>query len=926
MQKRKLLSASPEWRPYKIGDIMCSAVPPHPLINCNAQLFTAVTTDPIEKHRSFLHAWLNPPHMDKSDSTFSLGPMHVDPIIKEKPLERQRNLFIERTLQTQGLASDGRIIPLDDLFETGSGGIPVKTVVLCGTVGTGKSTAVKKLVTAWCSKKLDQFSLIVPFSCEDLSLEKRPVTLNKLICKKYLHLRNLLPDISCDKLQNVLFIFSDMERMKLDFHLARTELCSDPDEPLMPNAIIVNLLRKYLLPEVNILITMRPSALEQIPSTYIGLCAQIYGFSDTERQKMYFMDQLQQSEHGACERENHMEMLYRNLERQNQLAVTCFLPSYCWLISTMLRFLHFSSPSIPLGTLTGMYTTFLHVNFGSEILDSSSPDQMSLVRYVAKTVGRLAYEGIKQKKTSFSEEDLQEYLEVEMKTEQELNQLNIFRSDVFSFFLTPCVQQSEERFVFNIPAMQEYLAALYIVLDEKRTTLQRIGKDMSEMIQKTSEDLSTLLNILARYLPLRLFTLLNLLRMFPRLYGKLGGKSKSKIAHTVAVEMFEEEDELNDDVLDQVSASVLGVEGPVSATGEEKQIEAFELFPMFIGGLLSKDNRNLLDHLGCTISNFAAHEITKALKNHLIKNSQKKLPSSELMDFFFFLYEFQNPHFTCEVVKSMKRINLSSSKMTFLKCFILSSVLSCSNHIVEELDMSSSYLTTEALKALSPLLRHCTNVNLQRNSLGPEACVEFKHLLLDRKCVIKTLSLCGNPVGNIGVQHLAEGLAGNLTLSHLSLLHTSLEDEGVRTLTAHISKNQHLKELNLAFNSISDDAALGLIEVAKNHPTLEKIDLYVNDISADGKKSLQAVSKHREGLNVLVSLTEGTDLSQHWELIFNAVEKNAGLLEQKTLLRHLELLLRDLEDGRKNTGNLLKKMKFLKVEKDVKKLQNNLKH
>ncbi|XP_043936797.1 NLR family member X1 isoform X2 [Protopterus annectens] len=864
--------------------------------------------------------------MEKSDSTVSLGPMHVEPIIKEKLLERQHNLFVEHTVQTQGLESDGRIIPLNDLFETGSSRIPVKTVVLCGTVGTGKSTVVKKLVTAWCSKKLDKFSLIVPFSCEDLSLEKKPITFNKLICKKYLHLRSLLPDISSGKLQNVLFIFSDMERMKLDFQQARTELCSDPDEPLMPDAIIVNLLRKYLLPEVNVLITMRPSALEQIPSTYIGLCAQIYGFSDTERQKMYFMDVLQQSEYGICDTENHMEMLYRNLERQNQLAVTCFLPSYCWLISAMLRFLHFSSPSVPLGTLTGMYTTFLYTNIGGEILDSSSPDQMSLVRYVAKTVGRLAYEGIKQKKTSFSEEDLREYLEVEMKTEQELNQLNIFRSDVFSFFLTPCVQQREERFVFNIPAMQEYLAAMHIVLDERRTTLQRIGKDVSEVIQKASEDLSALLNILAKYLPLRLFTLLNLLRMFPRLYGKLGGKSKSRIARTVAVEMFEEEEEQNDDVLDQISASVLGVEGPVSSTGEEKHIEAFELFPMFMGGLLSQDNRNLLDHLGCTIPNFAVHEITKALKNHLITNSQKKLPSSELMDFFFFLYEFQNPHFTCEVVKSLKRINLSSSRMTFLKCFILSSVLSCCNHVVEELDMSSSNLTTEALKALIPLLRHCVNVNLQRNTLGPEACVEFKRLLLDKECTIKTLSLCGNPISNIGVQHLAEGIAGNETLSHLSLLHTSLGDEGVRVLTSHIGKNQHLKELNLAFNSISDSAALELIEVARNHSSLEKIDLYVNDISADGKKSLHAVSKQREGLNVLVSLTEGTDVSQHWKLIFNAVEKNAGLLEQKALFGHLDLLLKDLENGREHTGNLLKKIKFLKAEKEVRKLQKKLKH
>lgn len=74
--------------------------------------------------------------------------------------------------------------------------------------------------------------------------------------RKYLHLKKH-PLLSGEGAQakDVLFLFNGMERMKLDFRIASTELCSDPNEPLPPNVLVVNLLRKYLLPEVRTIIT-----------------------------------------------------------------------------------------------------------------------------------------------------------------------------------------------------------------------------------------------------------------------------------------------------------------------------------------------------------------------------------------------------------------------------------------------------------------------------------------------------------------------------------------------------------------------------------------------------------------------------------------------------------------------------------------------
>lgn len=72
-----------------------------------------------------------------------------------------------------------------------------------------------------------------------------------LVSRKYLHLRKH-PFLSGEgnQAKHVLFLFNGMEKIKLDFRIGASELCSDPNEALPPSVVVVNLLRKYLLPEV----------------------------------------------------------------------------------------------------------------------------------------------------------------------------------------------------------------------------------------------------------------------------------------------------------------------------------------------------------------------------------------------------------------------------------------------------------------------------------------------------------------------------------------------------------------------------------------------------------------------------------------------------------------------------------------------------
>ncbi|KAM4650409.1 LOW QUALITY PROTEIN: NLR family member X1 [Discoglossus pictus] len=883
---------------------------------------SGAATDPVQQHRDRLSDWFSrlPSEEGHFGPSFALDSIHVDPVVRESSLEETLRSLSDISVQSQLQSPCApEVFTVSKLFQPDAAGAQVRNVVLYG-MGTGKSTMIRKLVLDWCHWRRSEFQLIIPLSCEDLSEIKAPVSLSRLITKKYLHLKDLLPHLS--QHPKVLFILNSLEWIDLDFRMASTELCSDPNEPMLPPAILVNLLRGYMLPEASMLVTTRPSALRRIPGKYVGRYAEICGFSDMELQKMYFHLRLGHKDADPKETENLAEMLSRNLEHHSQLSAACFLPSYCWLTCATLHLLYYTKGGHPSTTLTGIYTSFLRLNFAGEVLDITHPSKISLMRYVARTVGKLAYDGCRSRRTEFSEADLTRCLHVALNSEEELNLLNVFRADAFRFFLSPCLRPGQENLVvFTIPAMQEYLAALYVVLGENKTALQKIGKEVSEIISKAGEDVVAVVNVLSKFLPLRVFALFNLLRVVPKLFGRVSGLSRDNIAQTMAVEMFREEDSYNDDVLDQINSSILGVEGPVQAPHEEAadRQEAFELFPIFMAGLLSRQNRDV-DQLGCSIMNMAALEITRALKKHLLRCSLKRLPPSELMDFLFFLYEFQNEGFTAGLVTSLRGLDLSLVRMTPLKCSVVASVMGSSKHLLEEINLGSCHLDPDAIHTLAPILRRCQRVNLQMNSLGPDSCQEIKDVLLHPDCAITNLRLCNNPLTSEGASLVAEALAGNRSLTHLSLLHVDLGDEGAEILAAHLGKNQNLQELNLAYNGIHDQAALRLGEEAARHPTLGRVHLYFNELSDEGLRALQSLG----GVRVLVSLTEGADASRHWAMILRELRANAGGWDHAKISAHLTLLLRDLKSSRALTNNMLRKVRILRVEHKVISMLNRI--
>uniref|UniRef100_G1R741 NLR family member X1 n=1 Tax=Nomascus leucogenys TaxID=61853 RepID=G1R741_NOMLE len=730
---------------------------------------SAFATEAIQRHRRNLAEWFSrlPREERQFGPTFALDTVHVDPVIRESTPDELLRPPAELALEHQPPQAGLPPLALSQLFNPDACGRRVQTVVLYGTVGTGKSTLVRKMVLDWCYGRLPAFELLIPFSCEDLSsLGPAPASLCQLVAQRYTPLKEVLPLMAAAG-SHLLFVLHGLERLNLDFRLAGTGLCSDPEEPQEPAAIIVNLLRKYMLPEVG----------GPLPQAITA--------------------------------------------GHHQIAAACFLPSYCWLVCATLHFLHAPTPAGQ--TLTSIYTSFLRLNFSGETLDSTDPSNLSLMAYAARTMGKLAYEGVSSRKTYFSEEDVCGCLEAGIKTEEEFQLLHIFRRDALRFFLAPCVEPGRAgTFVFTVPAMQEYLAALYIVLGLRKTTLQKVGKEVAELVGRVGEDVSLVLGIMAKLLPLRALPLLfNLIKVVPQVFGRMVGKSREAVAQAMVLEMFREEDYYNDDVLDQMGASILGVEGPRRHPDEPPEDEVFELFPMFMGGLLSAHNRAVLAQLGCPIKNLDALENAQAIKKKLGKLGRQVLPPSELLDHLFFHYEFQNQRFSAEVLSSLRQLNLAGVRMTPVKCTVVAAVLGSGRHALDEVNLASCQLDPAGLHTLMPVFLRARKLGLQLNSLGPEGCKDLRDLLLHDQCQITTLRLSNNPLTAAGVALLMEGLAGNTSVTHLSLLHTGLGDEGLELLAAQLDRNRQLQELNVAYNGAGDTAALALARAAREHPSLE---------------------------------------------------------------------------------------------------------
>ncbi|XP_016401428.1 protein NLRC3-like [Sinocyclocheilus rhinocerous] len=171
--------------------------------------------------------------------------------LNEKPGERQKlnDVFIERhiTEKPDSHISDKR---------------GIRTVLMKGEAGTGKTVTVQKFILDWAEEKSNthiNYIFLIPF--QKLNIIRETVTECSFI---------QLLQRCFENTEHLILHDSDRIMLILDglneFKLQNTKRITDLNDPASVSDLLTNLIMGNLLPNAQIWITSRPAAANQIPA------------------------------------------------------------------------------------------------------------------------------------------------------------------------------------------------------------------------------------------------------------------------------------------------------------------------------------------------------------------------------------------------------------------------------------------------------------------------------------------------------------------------------------------------------------------------------------------------------------------------------------------------------------------------------------
>ncbi|XP_068121006.1 NACHT, LRR and PYD domains-containing protein 12-like [Hyperolius riggenbachi] len=330
-----------------------------------------------------------------------------------------------------------------------------RVVMLSGVPGIGKTTLMKKFVYDWVTEKLFQrFTLVFYFRLRDLN-QLAEVSLEELILEQYPYLESHLENI----LQNpemLLFIFDGLDESNHQMDFRSCKPCYDTKWRENVGVIVVNLVRQSLLKDCSVLITTRPTKLASIDTDFFQRITEITGFRHGDR-KVYFQR--------FFENEELSEKAFHYVVQNDTLYTFCYIPSYCWIICTVLSMCFRAQPtntdqlllSLP-KTVTQLFATFVANILANHNLTKADAD---IAKELLTPVGWMAEYGVMNHILVFEERDLESFSVTSDK-------------HLFTCFMVESGQPPDVNYSFLHLILQEFFAALVHFMNYKPDKLQEI--------------------------------------------------------------------------------------------------------------------------------------------------------------------------------------------------------------------------------------------------------------------------------------------------------------------------------------------------------------------------------------------------------------------------------------------------------------------
>uniref|UniRef100_A0A8C3RWJ6 NACHT, LRR and PYD domains-containing protein 3 n=1 Tax=Chelydra serpentina TaxID=8475 RepID=A0A8C3RWJ6_CHESE len=652
---------------------------------------------------------------------------------------------------------------LETLFDaSGNRQTPLRTIVLQGDAGIGKTMLAKKLMVDWAFGKLypGRFDYIFYINSREMNCisERRSVT--DLILNNCPDRNAPIKDILVNP-EKLLFIIDGFEVFKFSFDQQESSLCTDPCQTKPVEIILSSLLRKTILPKSYLIITTRPTALDKLRQCLkFPHIATILGFSEDDRKEYFhkfFANDIQEKQALDFVRENEM------------LFTMCFAPIVCWILCTVMKQQMESGEDLAKSSKT---TTSVYMLFLSSLLDNHSNSKES-VHTDLKKLCSLAADGILNNKILFEEEDAKKH--------------GLDGSDVQSLFLTKNIFQKdigfESVYSFIHLSFQEFFAALFYVLvedKERGCDSVTLKKDVNEILKNYGKSRDNSFTLTVRFL----FGLLN----------------KERMNHTEKIFGCKISPEIKQNLLKWFGSVAKRSCGLTFKSLQEKRFQ-LELLHCLYEIQEEEFVKSAMDHFQeIDLSNNHFTKIDHMVLSFCIKNCRNE-QSLSLNDCTFGL-EDMGLHITTSVSCS-----LGCCRLTSACCEDLASALK-TNQSLKELDLSGNKLGETGIKLLCKGLKHqnchVQKLGLRGRSLTSPSLGDLASVLTKNQSLTE-LDLSYSKWGDLGVKLLYKALKHpNCKLQKIKLECCLLTAACCDDLASVLGTNQTLTELDLRNNELRD--------------------------------------------------------------------------------------------------------------------------
>ncbi|XP_062372734.1 NACHT, LRR and PYD domains-containing protein 3-like [Sardina pilchardus] len=703
----------------------------------------------------------------KQGSSALLEKIYTEVYIKEGGSGKVNEEHEVRQIESKSKRPAGQETPIKctDIFKPLPGqDKPIQRVITKGVAGIGKTVSVQKYILDWAEGTENQdIHFIFPLPFRELNRMKvKQLSLMDLLHHFFSEIKPLT--FPSQGKYKVLFIFDGLDECRLQLDFQKNDILTEVTKVASLDVLLTNLIKGDLLHSALLWITSRPAAANQIPPECVDRVTEVQGFSDAQKE-VYFRKRISD--------QNLASKVITHIESSRSLHIMCHIPVFCWIAANVIEFIFKTkgSKQVP-KTLTEMYTYFLvfqtkQRSLKFEGVHDTDPqwNQASLL-----ALGKMAYEQLKKGNLIFYEDDLRE------------SGIDVKEAAVHCGICTQIFQEEsglhqEKMYCFVHLSIQEYLAALYVIL-----MLKTEGKDLMSPQQPPRT-------------------------VFQRLKWQTTGKAITTLQKSAVDKALEHED------------------------------GRFDLFLRFLLGLSLESNQRLLKGLIKEVQHESKEEIGSYIKTKI----REMPSSERVLNLFHCLNEVNDHSLVEEVQSFLSAGTLSAAKLSSTQWSALVFVLLTSEEKLDMFDLKKYSRSDECLLRLQPVVEESQKALLKSCGLTERSCAGLASVLTKASSKLKHLDLSDNSIGDIGVQELCSGLGSpNCALETLRLDDCSIGEEGLRALASALRSNpSHMKELKLSENKAGDSGVKHLSSLLEDpNCKLKTLRLYKCSIGEEGFRAL----------------------------------------------------------------------------------------